>query len=38
MLAEILHLSPTDVDGLTLDDFDRALEYVTERMAARGQQ
>jgi hypothetical protein len=30
-MAEILHLRPADVDDLTVEDFDQALHYLTQR-------
>jgi hypothetical protein len=36
-MAEILHLTPNDIDQLTLEDFDRAAEYVKARMSGGDQ-
>lgn len=31
IMAEILHYSPRDIDALSVDEFDMAVEYIDKR-------
>lgn len=31
-MAEVLHLTPRDIDALTAAEFDSAVEYLSERI------